>query len=134
MRKMGKNLDENVTNEGMKIIRDTKRYTFKYRIIKTSLMILAWIAYGLTIEIIGPTFEDLRVRLGMSYKDLSFSLVLRSFGYLVFTFLTGLVLDKLGKYVDLIMAVASVFRCLRNYSFYLDFSYIIIKSKNIFFL
>jgi hypothetical protein len=116
---MVKNLGD---NEDVKIIRDTQRYTFKYRIIKTSLMILAWIAYGLSIEIIGPTFEDLKVRFGMSYKDLAFGLVLRSFGALIFTFLTGLVLDKLGKYVDLIMAITSVLRCLRKFLYFIFLS------------
>ncbi len=128
---MDNNLDENFVNEDVKIIKDTQRYTFKYRITKTTLMILAWIAYGLTIEMIGPTFEDLRVRLAMSYKDLAFSLVMRSFGYLIFTFLTGLVIDKFSKYVDLVMAISSVFRCLGKLRIRHLYNFLIMSRKDI---
>ncbi len=97
-----------------KLNRETERYTFNYRLVKSLLMITAWIAYGLTMEIVGPTFEDLKITLNLSYKQLTFALVLRASGYIVFAFVSGLVLDRVTKYADIVMALASVFRCLRE--------------------
>ena len=88
-------------------------YSFKYRIVKTVLLIFSWIASGLSMEVVGPTFEDLRVNFDLSYTDLALGLVLRASGFLVFTFLSGLIIDKLTKYTDSIMAISGLIRVIR---------------------
>ena len=95
--------------------RETQRYSLTYRLVKTFLMIATWIAFGLTMEIVGPTFEDLKIRLNLSYKEISFALVLRAVGYIAFAFFSGLFLDKLSKYAEFVMAGATVLRCLRKF-------------------
>ena len=48
------------------------KYTTKYRVFKTSLLILAFVSYGLNFEIVGPTLEDLRVQMSVNYSEISF--------------------------------------------------------------
>ena len=97
-----------------KICDETQKYTYKYRLIKTLLLISAWISFALSNELVGPTLEDLRVVLHLSYNEISRGLVFRSIGYLTFTFSSGLVLDRFSNYAEIIMAVTCVFRSLRK--------------------
>ena len=83
------------------------KYTMKYRLTKTFLMILTWICFGLNFEMIGITLEDLRVYLDVNYASISFGLVLRNVGYLSLTLLFGLVFEKIAKYSDSYMAISS---------------------------
>ena len=84
------------------------KYSTRYRIFKTLLLILAWISYGLNYEIISPTLEDLKVYLDVNYSSLSFGLVLRNIGYLGLTLFFGLILDKVSSYAELLMGISSV--------------------------
>ena len=83
------------------------KYSMKYRLTKTFLMILTWICFGLNFEMIGITLEDLRVYLDVNYAQISFGLVLRNVGYLSLTLLFGLVFEKIAKYSDSYMAISS---------------------------
>jgi fucose permease len=85
-----------------------EKYTSRYRLAKTTLLILAFISFGLNFELIGPTLEDLRVYLNVNYSEISFSLVLRSIGYLGLTVVFGLFLDKLSNYFDTLMSISSL--------------------------
>jgi hypothetical protein len=89
-------------------------YTQKYRIIKTVLMIMAWISYGLNFELTGTTLEDLRVLLSINYQSVAFLIVIRNIGYIIVSVGAGLVLDKLIKYADLLMAFASILIIIRK--------------------
>jgi MFS family permease len=98
---------ENNDNDG-EIIKSDKnldRYTFKYRILKTMLLILAWICFGLNNEIIGPTFEDLRILLDLNYQLISTLLVIRFVGYLIGIFVSGLIFERFKNYSELLMAI-----------------------------
>lgn len=83
------------------------KYTNKYRLIKTLLLILAWICLGINLEMIGPTLEDLKIYLDANYSTISFGLILRNSGYLVLTILFGLILDKVLNYSEALMAISS---------------------------
>lgn len=90
-------------------------YTLYYRFIKTILLILAWISFGLNFEIIGPTFEDLKIYLKVNYSSISFVLVLRNVGYLALTLLFGLLLDKYSRHSEYLMACSSALIAASNF-------------------
>jgi fucose permease len=83
-------------------------YSFRYRLFKTTLLILAWISFGMNFELIGSTLEDLKLFLAVDYQAVSSNLVARNVGYLLFVFLSGYLLDKYANYSDLLMAVSSI--------------------------
>lgn len=83
------------------------RFSLKYRVLKTFLLIFAFVSFGLNFELIGPTLEDLRMLLDLSYPDISLALVLRNVGYLILTLLLGLFIGDLTNRQDLLMASAS---------------------------
>ena len=83
-------------------------YTKNYRIIKTAILVVAWVSFGLNYEMIGPTLEDLKVNLEINYSKISFGLVLRNFGYLSLSLVFGVFFDKLCHLSELFMAISSV--------------------------
>lgn len=107
-------------------------YTFPYRIVKTCLLVFAWISFGINNEIVGSTFEDLRILIRSEnpslsesnqtmnatvindYQRLSLGLELRGFGCLVTLLLAGGIYDKLINYADLIMGISSFIFVLRK--------------------
>jgi FHS family Na+ dependent glucose MFS transporter 1 len=95
-------------------------YTMKYRIFKTLLMIFAWVSFGINLELIGTALEDLRILLNVDYQQMSFALSSRSTSYMIVTLIIGLVMDKLIKYSELLMAVAKLLIIIRNYIFNSD--------------
>lgn len=101
------------------IIKPTNRsaknkYTQTYRIIKTVLLVFAWISLGINIEISSPTFEDLKIYLDTNYEKLSALFSLKNTAYLIIVVFGGFILDKFSNYADLIMALSSAFLALRN--------------------
>ncbi len=92
----------------------TEKYSFKYRMIKTSLLILAWISFGLQNELVGPTYEDLKILLGINNEQISFALTLKAFASLITVPIGGILLDKFSGYADFFMAVCCLFMSLRN--------------------
>jgi len=81
-------------------------YSPPYRIIKTVLMICAWISFGLNFELIGPALEDLRVMLNVDYRSISNAFILRNTSYMVVTVFIGLVMDRLSNHSETLMAFA----------------------------
>ena len=51
------------------------KYSTRYRVLKTCLLIFAFISYGVNFEIVGPTLEDLRVQMNVNYTRISFGLL-----------------------------------------------------------
>ena len=90
------------------VTKPKQKYSFNFRIVKTALLILTWISFGLNFEMIGSTMEDLKIFLDVNYSKYSFGLVLRNSGYLAFTLLLGFCMDRLTNYSDILMAVSSV--------------------------
>ena len=85
-----------------------EKYSFNYRVIKTLLLILTWITFGLNFELIGSTMEDLKLYLDVNYSTYSFGLVLRNVGYLTVTLMLGFLLDRFTAYSDVLMAFSSI--------------------------
>ncbi len=85
----------------------TNSYTKWYRIMKTIFMVVAWISFGMNLEIVSPALEDLRILLQTNYQDIVLGLLLRNIGYMVVTTFIGLVYDKLNNYSDCLMAFAT---------------------------
>ena len=107
------------------------QYTYRYRILKTVLLIFAWITFGANNEIIGSTYEDLRISLGLDYKGISTALVIKSVGSFIMLLFSGVLYDKLSNYADLLMAISGFFLLLRkkfNYSIFFDLFMHIISS------
>lgn len=82
------------------------KYTTKYRVIKTCLLISAWIAFGLNNELIGSAYEDLRILLELDYNGISTAQVVKSIGMLTTMFFTGVLYDNMKAYTDLLMAIS----------------------------
>jgi len=116
-----------------KKLKQTDKYTFVYRIVKTCLLVFAWIVFGINNEIVGSTFEDLRILIRSSeastsnnetinatmvndYHRISFGLELRGVGYLIMMFAAGVIYDKLAAYADLIMGISSFVFAFRKFT------------------
>ena len=92
------------------------RYSSGYRVAKTLLLILGWVTYGMNNEIVGPTFEDLRLLLGLNYGQISLTLVVRALGKLLFIPLGGLILDKWTQNnANLVMVVSGMLVAAPNF-------------------
>jgi len=94
------------------------KYTQTYRILKTVLLVFAWISLGINVEISSPTFEDLKIYLDTNYEKLSALFSLKNTAYLIIVVFGGFILDKFSNYADLIMAFSSAFLALRNSIFF----------------
>jgi fucose permease len=100
-------------------VQDTNdQYTARYRILKSILMILAWISFGINMELTGSAFEDLKILLNVNYQNIAFTLVVRSIGYILMTLTIGLFMDKILNYSDLLMAGAKLLIIIRKLFIY----------------
>ena len=102
-------------HEKKDIVDLTKKYSTTYRILKTLMLFLAWISFGINSEIIGSTLEDLKILLNLNYETVSFGLTIRNIGFLVTICFSGILYDKLSKYAELIMAISGFFLILRKF-------------------
>lgn len=93
----------------------SSKITMRFRILKTLLLVGAWISFGMNFEVIGSTLEDLKLFLNVDYHRVSFNLVLRNTGYLVMVFFSGILFDHFPKYSDLFMCLSSVIFAVRKY-------------------
>ena len=87
-------------------------YSFKYRIVKTIVLILAWIILGLNQEIIGSTMEDLKIYLNVDYYTINLITGIRQIGSLIATCVSGALLDKFSNYAESILAISCLFAAL----------------------
>ena len=109
----------------------TEKYSFKYRMIKTSLLILAWISFGLQNELIGPTYEDLKILLSINNEQISFALTLKAFASLITVPIGGILLDKFTKYADFFMAVCCLFMSLRKLFLFLTQNFEVLSKSSL---
>ena len=107
--------DDVVYRETTAQVKQTDKYTYLYRIVKTCLLVLAWVSFGINNEIVGSTLEDLRILLDSNYENISLALELRGLGYLIFVLFSGYLYDNFKEYSDLIMAIASFFFAFRKF-------------------
>lgn len=84
------------------------KYDHQYRWIKSLLLVVTWISFGLNFELIGITLEDLKIYLGVNYTSISFGLVLRNIGYCSLTIFLGVFLDRIKRHTDFLMALSSI--------------------------
>ncbi|CAC5400974.1 NAGLT1 [Mytilus coruscus] len=80
-------------------------YTTSEKIIKTVVLVLTWVMIGLFTEITGPTQKDLIIKTDSDYELVSRAISGRSVGYFIGAVIGGPLVDKLGKYCDLMIAV-----------------------------
>jgi hypothetical protein len=92
----------------------TMGYTMRYRILKTLLLVAAWISFGMNFEVIGSTLEDLKLYLNVDYRSVSFNLVVRNIGYLTVISFAGYLFDRFNHYSDLFMCLSSVCFAIRK--------------------
>lgn len=93
---------------------EISKYTLEYRVVKTCLMIAAWIAFGANNEIIGSTYEDLRIMLNLNYGGISNALVIKGCGTLGTMFVSGMLYDRLAGYAELLMAISGFMLVMRK--------------------
>lgn len=102
-------------NKGRERAEEISKYTLKYRVIKTCLMIVAWIAFGANNEIIGSTYEDLRIMLNLNYNGISNALVIKGIGTLGTMFVSGMLYDRVAGYAELLMACSGFMLVMPNF-------------------
>ncbi|CAF0745904.1 unnamed protein product [Brachionus calyciflorus] len=90
-------------------------FSFKYRIIKTLVLILAWISYGINQEIIGSTMEHLKIYLNVDYPTVNLIIGIRRIGALIGTCISGAIVDKFSNYAELILAISCLFAAFGNF-------------------
>ncbi|CAC5384738.1 NAGLT1 [Mytilus coruscus] len=81
-------------------------YTLTQKIIKTIFLVLTWAMIGLYTEISGTTQKDLIIKTNSDYELVSRAISGRSFGYFIGSFIGGPLVDKLGNYCDLMIAIS----------------------------
>lgn len=98
---------------------EISKYTYRYRILKTVLLIFAWISFGINNEIIASTYEDLKILLNLNYNGIATALVLNSVGFLCTMFISGYLYDRFSSHAELLMAISGFFLVTRKIYFYL---------------
>lgn len=93
--------------------------SMRFRILKSLLLVAAWISFGMNFEVIGSTLEDLKLYLNVDYHSVSFSLTLRNIGYLVMVSFSGYLFDRFPRYADLVMCLSSLLIAIRKCFFHL---------------
>lgn len=120
-------------SENIKQKTSVNLYSRKYRILKTILMITAWVSFGINFELIGAALEDLKILLNVNYEKIALALIMRSIGGMLITIFAGLLMDKLKNYSEFMFAfgkflmiscklmhkVLSIFSILRKFFFFL---------------
>jgi hypothetical protein len=91
-----------------------ENYSFKYRVIKTFFLCVAYVSVGLNIEIFGVTVEDLRILLKLDYKQVSNFITTRTLSYIASVTLIGFTIDKFLKYSDLLIALGCMCLAIRR--------------------
>ncbi|VDI22634.1 Hypothetical predicted protein [Mytilus galloprovincialis] len=85
---------------------ENSEYTLTQKIIKTIFLVLTWAMIGLYTEISGTTQKDLIIKTNSDYELVSRAISGRSFGYFIGSFIGGPLVDKLGNYCDLMIAIS----------------------------
>lgn len=93
--------------------------SMRFRILKSLLLVAAWISFGMNFEVIGSTLEDLKLYLNVDYHSVSFGLTLRNIGYLVMVSFSGYLFDRFPRYADLVMCLSSLLIAIRKCFFHL---------------
>jgi hypothetical protein len=91
-----------------------EKYSSAFRFLKTCLMIVTWIAFGIVCEIMGPALEDLKLYLGVDYNELSFLISLKQASHLALILIGGMLFDKFSFYADTIMCISSILLVVRK--------------------
>jgi hypothetical protein len=90
-------------------------YAKNYQILKTVLMILAWLILGINIEIINNSIGELKILLNVKYENIAF---FKSIGYITMSLVIGFILEKIINYSESLMAAASFLIVIRTYIFW----------------
>ncbi|XP_013413251.1 sodium-dependent glucose transporter 1A-like [Lingula anatina] len=89
-------------------IKDLFYVSTLFRVVKTVFLILTWVCLGLSLEISGPTMQDLILRTGTNYEEVSRAISGRSAGFFTGAVIGGFLVDKLRLYCDLMIGVSLV--------------------------
>ncbi|CAH1780990.1 unnamed protein product [Owenia fusiformis] len=79
----------------------SEKKVFRYKLIKTILLIVTWIVNGLVLTIKYPTFPDLCERTGSSVEELTRATAVRHIGYIIGCLVGGILFDRFRKIWDL---------------------------------
>ncbi|KAL4239900.1 hypothetical protein ACF0H5_000699 [Mactra antiquata] len=82
-----------------------EKQTKMQKITKTIFLVLVWVCIGLNLEITGPTLKDLIIRIDSNYESMSTAVFGRSAGFFIGSALGGVLVDKLGFYCELMVAI-----------------------------
>lgn len=91
----------------LKSSKSNEKYPW-HLLVRTFVLLNAFLVYGISDSIVGPTLLDLKDVFESSLATLSFMMLLRSLGSLLGSFLTGLIFDKLKKFQYLILTGAMI--------------------------
>ncbi|CAH1799710.1 unnamed protein product [Owenia fusiformis] len=79
----------------------SEKKVFRYKLMKTILLIVTYIVNGLVLTIKYPTFPDLCERTGSSVEELTRATAVRNIGYIIGCLVGGILFDRFRKFWDL---------------------------------
>ena len=89
-------------------------YSSKYRILKTILMVFAWISFGINQELARITLEDLKILLEVNYEGISFVILMRFAGAMVSAVFSGYLMNTFSLHMETILAVGKLLMATGN--------------------
>ena len=92
-------------------------YSSKYRILKTILMVFAWISFGINQELARITLEDLKILLEVNYEGISFVILMRFAGAMVSAVFSGYLMNTFSLHMETILAVGKLLMATGNFFF-----------------
>jgi hypothetical protein len=104
-------------NEVIESKKQSSKYTYLYRVLKTILFHCAYLSLGLNSEIYGVTSEDLKILLNVNYQRVASLYISKVIGFLIFLPIFGLIIDPFLKYSDFLIALANLGIALRKLFF-----------------
>ncbi|XP_071146032.1 sodium-dependent glucose transporter 1B-like [Mytilus edulis] len=84
---------------------ESEDYTKREKIVKTLFLICSMFALGLEQELTGTTLKDLIILTNSNYEVMARAMVGSSVGYIILAVLGGPLVDRFGRYCDLMVAL-----------------------------
>ncbi|CAC5389261.1 unnamed protein product [Mytilus coruscus] len=81
------------------------QYTFREKTVKTLFLICSMFALGLEQELTGTTLKDLIILTNSNYEVMARAMVGSSVGYIIFAVIGGPLVDRFGRFCDLMVAL-----------------------------
>ncbi|CAH1777165.1 unnamed protein product [Owenia fusiformis] len=87
---------------------ERKKKLFRYNLIKTICLLLAWVANGMMWSVKVPTIPDLKERTGTDYNEIGIAVSLRAMGWIMASPIAGYIFDRFPRFRDMQLATGFI--------------------------